>query len=247
MIQRKRGLIDNRNINFTMIENEVIDSEDLTVYEKMVYIVLCRFAKDGECFPSYETIAKRAGCSRQKAINVVRDLCNKGLISKEQRKNDQDEYTSNIYYINGLENHVEGGSTQERLPSTREIPPSQQGLPKQDIINNTNLKRVSQSVNSVSREGVEEQTDELNTIIHNARVESYESEEIKETLKEIIKQCYDDNTTKTRIKKLKLEHIDIAILNYRTAQNEKEIKNPKLYFKKCLLSAIEEFGLRGLF
>jgi len=238
MVQRKRGLVDNRNINFTMIENEIIDSENFTVYEKMTYVVLCRFAKDGECFPSYETIAKRVGCSRQKAIKVVRDLCEKGLISKEQRKNDEDEYTSNIYYINGLDNNVEGGSTQEILPS-------QQRLPEQDTLNNTNLK--SQLVSQESEQKTDEQTNEINQIIHNARVESYESEELKENIKDAIKDCYLDTISCCKIKKLRLEHIDRAIANYRIAQEEKEIKNPKLYFRKCLLSAIEEYGLRGLF
>jgi DNA-binding Lrp family transcriptional regulator len=244
MIQRKRGLVDNRNINFTMIENEIIDHEDFTVYEKMTYVVLCRFAKDGECFPSYETIAKRVGCSRQKAINVVKELCKKGLISKEQRKNDEDEYTSNIYYINGLDNNVEGGSTQELLPNQQEIPPSQQRLPEQDIINNTNLK------NQLVSQGdkiTDEQTDEINQIITNARVDSYESEEMKDTIKQIITDCYIDEVSRKRVRKLKIEHIDRAIANYRIAQEEKEIKNPKLYFKKCLLSAIEESGLKGLF
>jgi DNA-binding Lrp family transcriptional regulator len=228
-----------------MIENEIIDDNELTVYEKMTYIVLCRFARDGECFPSYETIAKRVGCSRQKAINVVKTLCEKGLISKVQRKNDEDEYTSNIYYINGFDNTFEEGNQQELLPNQQEKLPSQWRSPKQDILNNTNLK--SQSVSQMDGQTDEAFQQEIDTIINNARVETFEDDDLRETLKEVIRDCYNDTSTRATIRRLRVEHIDIAKAIYIDQQEIQAIKKPLEYFKKCLISAIQESGLKGLF
>jgi hypothetical protein len=121
---------------------------------------------------------------------------------------------------------------------------------KRDKINNDNNNQLvshSETLNKRMSDQANEQTNEINQIISNARVDSYESEEMKETIKDIIRECYIDPVSRPKARKLKLEHVDSAIANYRIAQEEKEIKNPKLYFKKCLLSAIEESGLKGLF
>jgi DNA-binding transcriptional regulator YhcF (GntR family) len=128
------------------------------------------------------------------------------------------------------------------------IDDSENFRPNKNYNNNTNINN-NQLVSPAEKsdEQTNEQTQEINQIITNARVDSYESEEMKETVKEIIKDCYIDEVSRQRIRKLKLEHIDRAIASYRIAQEEKEIKNPRLYFKKCLLSAIEESGLKGLF
>lgn len=50
-------------------------------------------------FPSYQTIAGKAGCSRRKAIDAVARLESLGLIRKEVRKNPCGDNTSNLYTI----------------------------------------------------------------------------------------------------------------------------------------------------
>ena len=61
---------------FVMVESRILQSGELSVYEKTVYCVLCSFAdnKTGICYPSYETIAARAGCSGRKAIACIEIL-----------------------------------------------------------------------------------------------------------------------------------------------------------------------------
>ena len=59
---------------------------DLSVYEKMVYIVLCSHArKDGSCFPSVNTIAREVSCSRVKVFEVLKTLEAIGAISRNSQ------------------------------------------------------------------------------------------------------------------------------------------------------------------
>ena len=86
---------------FVMVESRVLLSEELSIYEKMVYCVLCSFADNetGICYPSYETIAARAGCSRRKAIACIETLVEKGLLRKEERATKNGGNRTNIYYL----------------------------------------------------------------------------------------------------------------------------------------------------
>ena len=86
---------------FVMVESRILQSGELSVYEKMVYCVLCSFADNetGVCYPSYETIAARAGCSRRKAIACIETLAEKGLLRKEERATKNGRNRTNIYYL----------------------------------------------------------------------------------------------------------------------------------------------------
>ena len=71
----KERLYDKRIDCYFKLENELIDREDLTTSEKMVYICLCRYANNNDgAFPSYETISKKSGLSRRHAITIVNRL-----------------------------------------------------------------------------------------------------------------------------------------------------------------------------
>lgn len=92
-------LKDNREKDWFWLENETVDRADLTIYEKMTYIVLARHANsESTCFPSYNTIAQKAGCSRRKVIDCISSLEKKNLIKKEIRKSEGD-FSSNIYQV----------------------------------------------------------------------------------------------------------------------------------------------------
>jgi predicted transcriptional regulator len=73
---------------------------DLSVYEKMVYIVLCSHAKkDGPCFPSVNTIAREASCSRAKVFEALKRLEEIGAISRSSQIFEGRGQTSNLYEI----------------------------------------------------------------------------------------------------------------------------------------------------
>jgi len=86
---------------FSMIVNTVILSEKLTVYEKIVYSVLCAYKnnQDGTCFPSHKTIAQKSNCSLRKVIEVINSLEQYGLIEKQHQFNTKGEHISNKYIV----------------------------------------------------------------------------------------------------------------------------------------------------
>jgi predicted transcriptional regulator len=90
-------------------ESSVLDL-DLSVYEKMVYIVLCAHAKkDGPAFPSIRTIAREASCSRTKVFEALNALEEQGLISRENQIFPKRGQTSNLYEIMDIEPRQPGG------------------------------------------------------------------------------------------------------------------------------------------
>lgn len=97
----KKTLQFRRERPFVMVDYAVVMSGQLSVYELAVYLVLCAYAdsQEGTCFPSYQTIAGKAGCSRRKAIDAMARLESLGLIRKEVRKNPCGDNTSNLYTI----------------------------------------------------------------------------------------------------------------------------------------------------
>ena len=97
----KKTLQFRRERPFVMVDYAVVMSGQLSVYELAVYLVLCAYtdSQEGTCFPSYQTIAGKAGCSRRKAIDAVARLESLGLIRKEVRKNPCGDNTSNLYTI----------------------------------------------------------------------------------------------------------------------------------------------------
>lgn len=94
-------LKDSRKKDWFWVENDLIDREDLTIYEKMIYMTLVRHSNENSiCFPSYRTIAQKSGCSERQAKKVAKDLEKKKLIKKENRtKGNSKEKESNIYIV----------------------------------------------------------------------------------------------------------------------------------------------------
>ncbi|MBG2839315.1 helix-turn-helix domain-containing protein [Proteus terrae] len=78
--------------------------------QKMVLLKLADNANDkGECFPSYETIARHCEISRQSAINHIKSLCKKGFVRKVTRKTDKG-HTSNLYILDLETKSLDEGS-----------------------------------------------------------------------------------------------------------------------------------------
>jgi biotin operon repressor len=66
----------------------------------MVYVVLCSHAKkDGPCFPSVNTIAREASCSRAKVFEAIKRLEEMGAISRSSQVFEGRGQTSNLYEI----------------------------------------------------------------------------------------------------------------------------------------------------
>ncbi|HBG2417883.1 TPA: helix-turn-helix domain-containing protein, partial [Clostridioides difficile] len=98
----------------------MIDREDLSIYEKMIYIVLARYSnEESSCFPSYKTISEKAGCSIRQVSNILNELENKELIIRENRNHEgKKEKNSNLYFLISSKAKV-----QNEVPNVRhEVP-----------------------------------------------------------------------------------------------------------------------------
>jgi predicted transcriptional regulator len=95
------NLRDDRVKNWFYLENDLLDRQDLNIYEKTVYIVIARYVNsENKAFPSYETIAKKGSIARVQAMRVVKSLIEKGLLKKEARRNkNSGGSTSNLYTL----------------------------------------------------------------------------------------------------------------------------------------------------
>lgn len=92
---------------------------DLPHVQLKLYLALCDFADaDLKCFPSYESLAKKAKCSRSTAIANMPVLLEMGLVSVVKKRKPNGDNYSNRYQLN-----------QVPSPATRTTPsPTTAGL-----------------------------------------------------------------------------------------------------------------------
>jgi hypothetical protein len=140
------NLRDGRVKNWFYLENDLLDRDDLTIYEKTVYIVIARYVNgENKAFPSYETIAKKGSMAKVQAKRVVKSLIKKGLLKKEVRKDKNNKgYTSNLYTLLNPKPKDKSNINKRGVVSVR--------YPNNTNIKNTNLN----NVNTASREEVVE-------------------------------------------------------------------------------------------
>jgi DNA-binding MarR family transcriptional regulator len=81
---------------FTQISNYFLMRKDMTIYEKMVVIIIKKYTMNKTyCWPAIKTIAKEVGCSETTVKKTIKSLENKGLIIKSKDK----RHRSNTYHI----------------------------------------------------------------------------------------------------------------------------------------------------
>lgn len=139
---------DGRRFNFTIIENDIID--DIERFDKndlLCYMVLCRFAnnENGECYPSYKTIAEKMRVGVSTAIKAVKSLIDKGVVEVQQRKNENGGDTSNLYTIVNInkDNENKKASTVPPVKANKENIKPNKSICNSDI-NNTSFDEKNQ-------------------------------------------------------------------------------------------------------
>ena len=215
----KDNLRDGRVRNWFYLENDLLDREDLTIYEKTVYIVIARYVNgENKAFPSYETIAKKGSMAKVQAMRVVKSLTKKGLLKKETRKNKSNGgSTSNLYtLLNPKPNNKDKNEgVSDRYPGGV---PQILGVVSPRYPNNTNLKNTNlNNVNRAVSEGVVENSGEA---IEEKNTEDKEDiNDIKEKIRESLKE-----NRKCKSKELKNSRNEKTLLE---DKNEVEDKNSK--------------------
>lgn len=88
-------VIDKSGWNYTIIDNEIVETERLDIYEKMLYIALKRFAniQTGKAFPGVKRLAEMSGMSQRKARVVIGSLVEKKYIHVDYREHQTSLYT----------------------------------------------------------------------------------------------------------------------------------------------------------
>jgi len=162
----KDNLRDGRVRNWFYLENDLLDREDLTIYEKMIYIVVARYVdKENKAFPSIPTIAKKGSMSVRQVQVIINSLINKGLIKRESRINKNNKSkTSNLYTLLTVEkvqsekNEKKGVVHVMHHPGAHDAPP----LVNEVHPNNTTIKKTNlNNVNRTSGEGLVKNSGEV--------------------------------------------------------------------------------------
>jgi hypothetical protein len=90
-------LLDATKKSYTIIDNWIFQRNDLSVYEKMVYIVLKKHAwNNAKCFPSQNLIAEEASISIPSVKRNIKNLIKKELLLKVSN---QKLGKSNLYFL----------------------------------------------------------------------------------------------------------------------------------------------------
>ena len=85
---------------YSKIPNFVLRPNNMTAFEKLVYIALIsRAGKKGTCFPSVKTISKDTSLSAGTVFSVIKKLEASGMLIKQTRTRDDGGKTSNLYTI----------------------------------------------------------------------------------------------------------------------------------------------------
>jgi hypothetical protein len=196
----KDNLRDGRVRNWFYLENDLLDREDLTIYEKMVYIVIARYVdKEDKAFPSVPTIAKKGSMSERQVQMIINSLVKKGLIKKESRINKYNKSkTSNLYTLLSIKNQSDKDNEKGVVhdmhhPGEHHAPP----LVNKVHPNNTNIK--NNNLNNVNKAGSEEIVENSGEEINEKTAENEENiNDIRRKIKESLEDDGKCNFTKPK-------------------------------------------------
>jgi len=106
-------IVDRRKPRYFRVDNELFDDGHAARMKPSglaVYLCLCRHADydTNDCYPSYQTIAKKCGVSRPTVINHCKRLAQLGYIETEHNFNSNGDFMSNTFYLLELPKNESG-------------------------------------------------------------------------------------------------------------------------------------------
>ena len=103
----------------TRIDNSIIDdlASKIGIYGLGIYVAIKRHlnTKTGDCFPSYQTIAKKLHIDRGTVIRYVKKLKAFNLLDPQLRFKEDGSPTSNQYNFQGAGNSVPSNDTDKEV------------------------------------------------------------------------------------------------------------------------------------
>jgi hypothetical protein len=181
------NLRDGRTKNWFYLENDLLDRQDLNIYEKMIYIVIARFVnKEDKAFPSVPTIAKKGSMSERQVQTIINSLVKKKLLKKEPRLHkDKKSKTSNLYTLLSVKSNQPGKEIDTKVVNGMHHPGEYGAPPLVNEVhpNNTNIKKKNlNNVNIADRKEVVE-----NSIEETRKVKAETDEDINDIRRKIKK------------------------------------------------------------
>lgn len=85
---------------FTPISDALKNWPGLNWTDRFIYSRIERYAKQGEAYPSHQTLAREAGIKRERALRICHKLKEAGLLKVTRRwKEDTKRFDVNIYKV----------------------------------------------------------------------------------------------------------------------------------------------------
>jgi len=224
------------DVPFTIVDSAVLMNEQLSIYDKAVYCVLCAYASNTNksCYPSYQNIARKAGCSRRKVIDVIANLKAIGLIEKQQQFNAVGENKSNLYVVktSASASYAPPTSAEHSLPNAPDALPNAEDSPKLYSNNYNDYNYIHPSIYPI---------DEMERLKHEIEYEYFEENMpdklsfIDSLLGYIVELRQDDNPQYRRL----LSHLNSSIIlefmEEMKGKSFKEVRNIKAYMKRTFI------------
>ncbi|MCL4415758.1 MAG: helix-turn-helix domain-containing protein [Actinobacteria bacterium] len=212
------NLRDGRVKNWFYLENELLDRQDLSIYEKMIYIVIARFVdREDKAFPSVPTIAKKGSMSERQVQAIINCLVKKGLLKKESRINKENKSkTSNLYTLLSIKRNQSGNDKDGGVVNKMHHPGEHGAPPPVNDIhpNNTNIKNTS--LNNVNREGREQVVENYGEGLKEITTE--DKEDINDIKRKIKQSLGENNSLKESIKSVVNKYPEFK--RYKLKENE---------------------------
>jgi len=117
--EEKSTLRKNWDDGVYISQRSIWKQEDLNIYEKMLWMCLEKYANGkGTAWPSRTTLSAECSMSLSQIKRTISSLIEKGLLSKETRKNDNNTFKSNLYtlFLPTDRNIYTGGRSPQNLP-----------------------------------------------------------------------------------------------------------------------------------
>lgn len=154
MPEPRIGIKDGRKPGWHWADNKIIDAygAKLKPYGLAIYYALCRHAnQNGECWPSYTTLAEETGMSRDKAMRTVKELLKLKLIEKQTRQYARKGPASNLYIL-------------VKIPTLVAVNDQGSGCERPDLVadndpNNNNMKKNKRRISTTEASLFDKSTD----------------------------------------------------------------------------------------
>lgn len=231
-----------------MICNDFLESNKLSGNEKLIFILLKKFAGDnGECFPSIQKLAELSGFSSSTVRRILKSLEEKKVLSIKHRHTKKGD-TSNLYTIYDYAEMWRTENKEEKPQkknSPQKVTEESPELNENNTPENMNCQAEKYTLEEIKEyydydilindySDMKKDIDSVMSILYDALNSSNKMMKIMGEQKPAI-------VVQSKLLRLKYEHILYGIKKFESVTQK--IKNPTVYMLSILYQAEEQMNL----